>query len=162
MDTEALELLFTAHHAATLRLAYLLTHDHMQAEDVVAEVFMKVARLGRAPDSPAAYLRRAVVNEVNSLWRRKARERAYLQRQREDTTILADFTPRADDQEVLWRALDTLPPRQRTAVVLRYFEDLPERETARVMGVTVGTVKSTTARGLVHLREAIGEPVLAA
>jgi RNA polymerase sigma-70 factor (sigma-E family) len=162
LDTDALGQLFARHHGATLRLAYLLTRDHAQAEDVVAEVFMKLARSRRVPDSPAAYLRRAVVNEVSSLWRRKARERDYLQRQRGETLVLGDFTPLADDQDVLWRALDTLPPRQRTAVVLRYFEDLPERETARIMGVSVGTVKSTTARGLSHMREAMEATPLAA
>jgi RNA polymerase sigma-70 factor (sigma-E family) len=162
LDTDAFEQLFSEHHAAALRLAFLLTRDHAHAEDVVAEVFMKVARLGRLPDNPGAYLRRAVVNEVNSLWRRKARERAYLRSQRKDVAILADFSPHSDTHETLWQALETLPPRQRTAVVLRYFEDLSERDAASVMGVTVGTVKSTTARGLMHLREAIVSPVVAA
>jgi RNA polymerase sigma-70 factor (sigma-E family) len=162
LDTDALGQLFAQHHGGALRLAYLLTRDHAQAEDVVAEVFVKMARTRRVPDSPAAYLRRAVVNEVSSLWRRRARERAYLQQQRAETLVLGDFTPHADDQDVLWRALETLPPRQRTAVVLRYYEDLPEREAARIMGVSVGTVKSTTARGLSHMREAMEAQALAA
>ena len=62
-----------------------------------------------------------------------------------------------DDRDLLWSALRALPAKQRSAVVLRYYEDLSELETARVLGVSVGTVKSQTSRGLAKLRNALGE-----
>jgi RNA polymerase sigma-70 factor (sigma-E family) len=150
---------FAAHHASALRLAYLLTGSQAHAEDVTAEVFAKMVRLRPRMDNPGGYIRRAVHNEVSSSWRRRAREHAYLEQHHTDDRGQGDWADDGADRDLLWSALGQLPPRQRTALVLRFYEDLSERETARVMGVSTGTVKSTTARGLAALRRQVPDLV---
>lgn len=145
--------LFAAHHDAAVRLAYLHTGSTEHAEDVAAEVFAKLARSQPVMDHPGAYLRRSIVNEATSSWRRRLKERDHLSRGESAADLVAaDSTDLLPERDRLWRVLQQLPPRQRTALVLRFYEDLSERSTAAVMGVSVGTVKSTTARGLAALR----------
>lgn len=152
---------FTAHHPEALRLAYLLCGDAHRAEDAAAEVFMKMYRRWRRGriSNPRAYVRRAVVNEVSSRFRRLALERREEQRQHGDDRgpRLADDA--AADRDEVFQALAALPPRQRTAVVLRYYADLTEADTAAAMGVSVGTVKSAVSRGLERLRVLLEEEV---
>lgn len=145
---------FAAHHPEALRLAYLLCGDRDRAEDVVADAFVKLfRRWGRGGiDNPRAYLRRTVVNEVNSKFRRLAVERREAAKRSGDDRGLRTAEDQVVDSDAVATALAQLPQRQRTAVVLRYFADLPERETAEAMGVSVGTVKSTVFRGLERMR----------
>jgi len=146
--------LYAAHHGEVLRLAYLLCGDVTRAEDAVADAFVKVwRRWEQGPvSSPRAYVRRAVVNEVNSRFRRLRLERRESLRRSGD-----DRGPRAHDDDLadadqLLEALSQLPRRQRTAIVLRYYADLSEAETAAAMRCSVGTVKSSVSRGLARLR----------
>ncbi len=150
---------FAAHHAEALRLAYLLTGDPHRAEDAVADAFVKVWRRWERGgiSSPRAYIRRAVVNEVNSRFRRLRLERAEAQRQRGDDRGALAIEDRLADADEMFVALRRLPERQRTAVVLRYYSDLSEAETAEAMHCSVGTVKSSVSRGLARLRSLMGE-----
>lgn len=132
-----------------LRSAYLLTGDLHRAEDLVQEAMVKVAlRWGRLREGkPTAYARRIIANDHVSLWRRRGREVPVA----EPTTDAAVST---DPETVLVvrRALDRLTPAQRAVVVLRHFDDLSERETAEVLGIAVGTVKSQNSAALARLR----------
>lgn len=147
--------LYARHVGAGMRLAYLLTADQQQAEDLVQEAFVRCVgrfRYLRLPDAFDAYLRRAIVNLHTSGLRRRRVERAWLAhevgRLAHTVSPFPDVGARAD----LWATLATLPARQRAALVLRYYEDLSERETAQVLGCTVAAVKSLTARGMEALR----------
>jgi len=91
-----------------------------------------------------------VVNLVRKHWRKLRSERSY---QGLGIATQATLLPDVAEQDELWRALQQLPHRQRAAIVLRFYEDLSEGETARVLGCAVGTVKSSVARGLRRLRE---------
>jgi RNA polymerase sigma-70 factor (sigma-E family) len=148
--------LYRLHASSAARLAYLMTGDEARAEDLVHDAFVKVAgRFGdlRDPDAFGPYLKRTVVNLANSFFRRRRLERAYLER--EGRHAAREATVRHEDAETregLWHALLTLPPRQRAAIVLRFYEDLSEAQTADVLGVPVGTVKSMVSRGLNTLR----------
>ena len=147
--------LYTRYVPTAVRLAYLLTGDRHQAEDLAHEAFVRcVGRFQhlRAHTAFDAYLRRAVVNLHTSTIRHRVVEREWLRREgpraARETSSQADVGGRAD----LWRALGALPPRQRAALVLRYYEDLSERDTAEVLGCTVAAVKSLVARGSDALR----------
>jgi RNA polymerase sigma-70 factor (sigma-E family) len=140
---------------SAIRLAYLLTGDHVLAEDLVQEAFVRfVGRLHhlRDPEAFDAYLRRTVVNLSKNVFRRRAVERAYLEReaaaprvdQRDEADIVAHEAMRA--------SLLALPPRQRAAIVLRYYADLPDSEIADVLRCRPATVRSLVARGLERLR----------
>jgi len=145
-----------ARSPALLRTAYLLTGSRADAEDLLQAALAKtylswesIHDLGAVD----AYVRKIMVNTRTSWWRRK----------RHVVEIITDDipeTPTADDpiahrvlQDALWTALAGLPTKQRATVVLRYYEDLSEAETAAVLGVSVGTIKSTTARALAKLRD---------
>ena len=146
---------FNEHHRRAVRLAYLLTSDADQAEDIVAEAFAKVYvkwRRGGVRDV-GAYLRRAVANEANSRLRRRYLERRHAEHRTGDERGVRRVEDHTADQDQVWWALDRLPAKQRTAVVLRYFEELSEAETAEVLGVSTGTVKSQVSRGLDRLQE---------
>jgi len=151
---------FNDHHRRAVRLAYLLTDDADQAEDIVAEAFAKVYvrwSKGEVRDI-GSYLRRAVVNEANSKLRRRYLERAVAGRRSGDDRGVRTIDEGAADHDQVWRAIQRLPDRQRQAVVLRYYEDLPEAETAEVLGCSVGTVKSQVSRGLARLQELLADP----
>ena len=149
---------FNAHHQRAVRLAYLLLSDHEQAEDVVSEAFAKVYvqwRKGRI-DDVGAYLRRAVANQAKSKLRRRYLERREAGRRTGDERGVRRVDDQAADHDEVWQALNRLPERQRAAVVLRYYEDLPEAEVADILGVSVGTVKSQVSRGLDRLQKLLG------
>ena len=152
---------FAAHHREALRIAYLLCGDAHRAEDAVAEAFVKVYRRwsGGGIDNARAYIRRAVVNEVNSRFRRLALERREAEKRSGDDRGMRGYDDRLADADQILAALRDLPARQRTAVVLRYYADMTEAETADVMGVAVGTVKSTVSRALDRMRTSMGEEV---
>ena len=136
------------------KLAYLLCGDPLTAEDAVAEAFASVWPRWQRGDvaDVGTYLRRAVVNQVISGFRRRELER------RERARHRVKQRPRgteeaAADRQLLLGALSRLPPRQRAAIVLRYFEDLTEADIALAMGTSVGTTKAHLSRGLATLRQ---------
>lgn len=145
---------FTAWVAAVerplLRAAYLLTGDLQRAEDLVQEALVKVAlRWPRLQhENPTAYARRILARDHVTAWRRR--------RHRETELVEAVLVPAVsfdpDTEMVVRRALARLTPSQRAVLVLRHFDDLTERETAAVLGVSVGTVKSQNAAALARLR----------
>ena len=149
--------LYLGHADAAVRLAYLLTGDRDVAEDLVQDAFVRLAgRLVhlRDPNAFDAYLRKTVVNLSNSYFRRRRVERNYQLRLRASGEPAA--TGRSvEDRESLARALRQLPQRQRAAIVLRFYEDLSEAQTAEIIGCRPGTVKSLVSRGLDALREQI-------
>jgi RNA polymerase sigma-70 factor (sigma-E family) len=151
---------FAACHPEALRVAYLLCGDQHRAEDAVADAFVKVWRRWERGgiEAPRAYVRRAVVNEVNSRFRRLRLERAQAERRTGDDRGMRGDDERVADSDELVTALRRLPERQRTAIVLRYYADLSEADTAATMGCSVGTVKSSVSRGLSRLRALVGEP----
>jgi RNA polymerase sigma-70 factor (sigma-E family) len=159
--TSRLAALYARHAPRAGRLAYLLTGDADLAEDLAQEAFARlIARLGSIRDEAviAAYLRRSIVNLVRKHWRKARSERSYLRREGRNLATQATMGPDVADQDELWRALQQLPHRQRAAIVLRFYEDLSEAETARVLGCAVGTVKSSVSRGLRRLqKEMIGD-----
>jgi RNA polymerase sigma-70 factor (sigma-E family) len=136
---------------ALLRTAYLLTGDHGLAEDLLQTALAKCwFAWGRIDGPPEPYVRRALATTYATWWRRRWRgERP--------TGELPDRGDQAatspiDDRDALWRALGALPRRQRAVVVLRYYEDLSEAETAAALGISTGTVKSQSAKALAALR----------
>ncbi len=144
-----------------LRAAYLIAWDLAEAEDLVQECYFRVARRWprvRAMEHRTAYARTVLVNLALDEGRRRSRRRAELRgsgrhpmEEREDAAS-AEVFGRVEAGRDLVGALGALAPRQRAALVLRYFEDLSEAQVAEVMGCSVGTVKSTTARALERLR----------
>ncbi len=146
--------LYARHAAEAIRLAYFLTGDRLLAEDLVQDAFVKLAgRLVHLRDPGAfdAYLRRTVVNLANSSFRRKRVEREYLRRSASEPAAIAD-APDADRRDELWTDLQRLTARQRAAIVLRIYEDLPEARVAEILGCRPGTVRSLVSRGLAQLR----------
>lgn len=148
---------FNAHHRQAVRLAYLLTSDADQAEDIAAEAFAKVYVRWKRGDvrDVGAYLRRAVANEANSKLRRRYLERREAEKRSGDDRGVVTVDGGAADRDQVWQALQRLPDRQRKAIVLRYYEDLSEAETAEILGCSVGTVKSQVSRGLARLQELV-------
>jgi RNA polymerase sigma-70 factor (sigma-E family) len=151
--------LYLRHADGAVRLAYLLTGDRQVAEDIVQDAFVKVVgRFGhlRSGSSFEAYLRRTIVNLTKNTWRRRSVERAHQ----------ADALPELRDVEaadgavvermMVLRTLRSLPERQRTAIVLRFYEDLPEGDIASIMRCPAGTVRSLISRGVAAMREQIG------
>jgi RNA polymerase sigma-70 factor (sigma-E family) len=141
------------------RLAYLLTGDRALAEDMVQDAFVRLAgRLAHLRDEGAfePYLKRTVVNLARSHWRRRKVERAHLERTSSAPGADVRTEPDLGDRDALWHALAALPARQRTALVLRFYEDMSERRIAEVLGCRPGTVKSLVSRGLARLRAEIG------
>jgi RNA polymerase sigma-70 factor (ECF subfamily) len=138
------------------RTAFLLCGDWQTAEDLVQECLTQVAvhwRRVQTADSPDAYVRRILVNQARGRWRRRSTHE-------QPSAVLQEMT--VDDgsntralRDELVAALALLPARRRAAVVLRYFEQLSEIETADALGCSVGTVKSQTARALADLRRAL-------
>jgi RNA polymerase sigma factor (sigma-70 family) len=157
--------LFRVHHCDLVRLSVALLQDRATAEDVVQDVFAAVqARHGdllRADDA-LRYLRVAVVNRSRSVLRRQAvGRRLGLMRDRDLESVYthsaeADAITAESRGEVL-AALAALPPRRREVLVLRYYLGLSEAEIASMLGISQGTVKSTTARGLAAVAKTLGE-----
>ena len=144
-----------ARQPSLLRTAYLLTGDRHAAEDLVqtalAKLYLswdKVEQRG----SIDGYVRRILVNENNSMWRRGWKKREYA------TGVLPDDDHVTDEYDegqraAVWAVVQTLPRKARAVVVLRYYEQLSEAETAEALGISVGTVKSQASRALAALRE---------
>lgn len=135
-----------------LRTAYLLTHDWAGAEDLLQTALAKSwFAWGRVDGNPEPYVRRILVTTYASWWRRKWHGEL------PSSTVpdhgrVRDQTVQVEDRTDLWPALGRLPARQRAVIVLRFYEDLTEAETAAALGVSVGTVKSQTSKALARLR----------
>ena len=154
---EEFRLFVAARSPALLRTAYLLVGgDWALAEDLLqtalTKTYLSWNRI-RDPRAVEAYARATLATTATSWWRRRWHgERA--------TEVLpdtahADRTPLVDEADALWRVVRRLPPMQRAVLVLRFYEDLSEAETARVLEISAGTVKSHTSRGLAALRAAL-------
>jgi RNA polymerase sigma-70 factor (sigma-E family) len=149
--------LYARHADESLRLAYLLTGDPALAEDLVQDAFVRLAgRLLhlRDPGGFHAYLRKTIVNLSRSYFRRRAVERRFMERQAGPPAIEPDDL---SERERIRRALAALPMGQRTAIVLRYFEDLSEAQTAELMRRNPAAVKSLVSRAMGTLRTTLGE-----
>jgi RNA polymerase sigma-70 factor (sigma-E family) len=138
---------------ALLRTAYLLTGNLADAEDLVQSALAKTyLAWNRIEDRGAvdSYVRRAMINTQISWWRRRRLEE-FPTDEIPDQAV-TDFPAGSDLGDSLQRAIDRLPQRMRAAVMLRYYEDMTEAEVAEVLGVSVGTVKSTISRAVAKLR----------
>jgi RNA polymerase sigma-70 factor (sigma-E family) len=138
----------TARSPALLRTAYLLTGNHQDAEDLVQAALVKaVPAWGRVREHEP-YVRRILVHESVSRWRR----RRWRETSTESLPELGVGAVDVDTRLALRQALGRLAPRQRAVIVLRYFEDLTEAQTADVLQISVGTVKSQSRDALARLR----------
>jgi RNA polymerase sigma-70 factor (sigma-E family) len=152
----SLDALYRAHVGAARRLAVLLTGDAALAEDVAHDAFLRVAAKRDTLRDPGAfeiYLKRAVVNSVRSLARHQQVVRKH--EHRFELRETPDDGPDLPLRDALWDAMQSLPERQRIALVLRYYEGASERDIAETMHCAPGTVKSLVSRGLARLREVI-------
>ena len=138
--------------AGLLRFGYVLTGDRHRADDLVQAALVATYRRWRhvRADGPHAYVRRAMVNTHTSMWRRTRRET--LMPEGFDSVSGSGNPSAYDEADELVRVMRVLPARQRAVIVLRYYDDLTEAETARVLGCSVGTVKSHASRALRSLR----------
>jgi RNA polymerase sigma-70 factor (sigma-E family) len=155
-------LIYRQHHADLVRLALLLVGDRASAEDVVQDVFTRLCTGSRvlAQDSALAYVRTAVVNGCRSMLRRRALARRVASRAAPwcETQESAEHTAiLAEDRRLVLAALAALPGRRREVLVLRYYLGLPVAEVAAMLGISQGSVKSATARGLESLARRLGE-----
>jgi RNA polymerase sigma-70 factor (sigma-E family) len=158
---EAVTLLFAAHYRPLVRLAVLLVHDVGVAEDVTQDAYVALHanwRKLRDADKALAYLRASVLNRARSALRRRAVSLRYL-----ISVPPPGTAPSAEsgalgliEHDAILDAVRKLPPRQREAIVLRYYADLSEAEIAEAMGVSRGAVKSHASRGMAALRQIIG------
>jgi RNA polymerase sigma-70 factor (sigma-E family) len=145
--------LYVAHAPDGIRLAFLLTGDQALAEDLVQDAFTRlVGRLRhlREPNAFGAYLRRTIVNLATSHFRHRRVERAYLDRL---TAPSAATNDNDELDETMHRVLLGLPQRQRAAIVLRFYEDLTDVQTAEILRCSTGTVRSLVSRAMKTLRE---------
>ena len=152
-DRSAFDEFVHARGSALTRTAYLLTGDHHLAEDLVQASLVKAAHhWERIETSPEAYVRRTMYHQNISWWRQRRIKESSLQ----ERDMAGYDAPMASSDPTLRltleQALRRLTPRQRTVLVLRYFEDLTEVQTAAAMGISSGSVKSMTRQALGRLR----------
>jgi len=152
-----------ARSAALLRTAYLLAGDWATAEDLLqtalTKTYLASRRLGGI-EAIEPYARRVLVNTATSWWRRRWHGERPTEVLPEQAAV--DEIERQLDRDEIWRHLRALPARQRAVLVLRYYEDLTEAQTAAMLDISVGTVKSQTSRALGTLRKRLGAAALPA
>lgn len=144
-------------HTDLVRFGYVLTGNRAGAEDLVQTALCRTyVRWDRLDDrgDPTAYVRRVMVNAHIS-WTRRLSSKELLFAEPPEGT--GDEDGHDLERVQMWRQLAALPARMRAVLVLRFYEDLSEAETARVLGCAVGTVKSQTSRGLARLRRELAE-----
>ncbi|UYM06777.1 SigE family RNA polymerase sigma factor [Solicola gregarius] len=136
------------------RTAYALSGNRHDAEDMLQNAFARAYanwRRVRRADSPEAYVHRIVANETVTAWRRRWRQ---VERSTEapPDTASPGHAEAVSERTAIWEAIRALPPRQRAVVVLRYYEDLSEKDIAAVLGIAPGTVKSQASHAMKTLR----------
>ena len=144
-DTDLVEV-YRLHYGRLVRLAYLLTGQNAVAEEIVQDSFVASHRLDRRLRDPYPYVRRAVVNRCRSWGRRYSLERAHRPRPPDPAELAVDE---------MWDSLMALTDRQRIAIVLRFYEDMPDDRIAEILGCRQSTVRSAIHRGLLTLRRVI-------
>lgn len=147
LSEEDLEALYRRLRLPLVRLANLVVGSEDVAEDVVQEAFYGYSRNAAHVTNPDGYLRRAVVNGARSHHRRASRAT-----QRNEVVTVTGVA----EMDETWGLLRRLPVRQRAALVLRYYEDLPFDEVARLMGCRPSTARSLARRGLARMKELLG------
>lgn len=154
------ERLFRSEYRSLVRLASLLLEDRGAAEEVVQDAFVKL-QVGwdrvRDPEKAPAWLRSAVLNGARSRLRHHGVRRRHLQVAPAVHESAAAGAERHDEQRRMMAALRTLPARQREALVLKFYAELSEAETAAAMGVSTGSVKTHVHRGLAALEKLLEE-----
>ena len=156
----ALAVLYAQHYQSLLRLAALLLDEPAACEDIVQESYIRVATAKtalREPEKALAYLRQTVVNLSRSSLRRRLVVLRHAPKPLPEGAPADEGAFAALERQAVVRALAKLPPRQREAVVLRYYGDLSETQIAAAMGVTNGAVKSYCSRGLETLGTLLGD-----
>jgi RNA polymerase sigma-70 factor (sigma-E family) len=150
-----LEDLYVQHLPGAVQLGFVLTGSKSEAEDLAHDAFVRLAsRYRNLRDAHAfrSYLRQTIVNLHISRLRRLKRERSFLSRARGDDS---SNLPQIEERDSLWNQVLQLPPRQRVALVLRYYEDMSEQQTAEVLRCSIPAVKSLVSRGLGSLRQTV-------
>ena len=132
------------------RAAYLMCGDVDQAEDLLQEALIALAERWEKVEHPDAFVRKVIYRQRISWWRKSRRETVV---EFVPDTGVGDGAERRAREAEVHDVLRTLPPRQRAALVLRYFEDLTEAQAAEVMGIAVGTVKSLSHQAIARMRE---------
>ena len=156
--THRIETLYEEHAGRALRLAILLTGDRHRAEDLVQDAFVRiVGSFGhlRVRSSFGAYLNRTIVNLSRDRGRRLRLERREIEREGRAPRPPAEGQPDLGVREELLGALAALPHRQRAAIVLRYYQDLSERDVADALGCSVTAAKALITRGMETLRKTV-------
>lgn len=164
-DEEAFSEFVQARSRALLRTAYLLSGgDHALAEDLLqsalVKAFVALPRL-REPQALESYVRRTLANTAASWWRsRRVRGERLTGGPPESLQVVPDpvsldRTSEVEEREQIWAWVCSLPPRQRAVIVLRYYEDLTEPQTAELLSCSVGTVKTQAHRALKKLRDMV-------
>lgn len=144
------EVFYTEHYDGMLRMARLVTSGIHLAEEVVQDAFIELARRWEDVAKPEAYLRSTVINRSRTRARRAARERPGSTSEEASPVQEAEASP---ELAAVWTAMQRLSPRRRAALVLRYYEDLPDDEIAEILGCRQATVRSLIHRGLAQLQE---------
>ena len=161
-ENEAFDGFVAARWNALVRTAFLLTGEQQLAEDLVQTALEKTVRhwaTVRHLDAVEAYVRRTMYREHISRWRRLRLVELPSATLPEPRPAGAAPADQVEDRLVLWDALMRLGRRQRTVLVLRYFEDLSEQQVADALDIQLSTVKSTARRALAHLRDSCGDLV---
>jgi RNA polymerase sigma-70 factor (sigma-E family) len=157
----AVAALYQHHAVGLIRLAYLMLGDRAGAEDAVQDAFCGLYRHWHRladQDRALAYVRSSVLNSCRSALRRRTTGRRLLTAYQPPTASAEAAVLGLEERQEVIRAVRRLPERQREALVLRFYLDLPEREIARLMGLRPSSVRSATARALQALGHALGEP----
>jgi RNA polymerase sigma-70 factor (sigma-E family) len=150
-----------AHSASLFRTAYLMIGDYQRSEDLLQATLVRVyqhwSRVG-VMERPVAYARKVLVNQSTSWWRRRSSHElpsAFV-----DQPSWSGHVDDVAEHDRVWRAVLSLPPRQRAVMVLRYYEDLSEFDIAEALGIAPGTVKSNAHAAHRRLADILGEPTV--
>jgi RNA polymerase sigma factor (sigma-70 family) len=152
--------LYDLHAPEGYRLAFRLTGDREAAADIVQDAFVKLfGRFAdlREPEAFASYLRRTVVNLATDRFRRLRAERLRDSRQQAVARSESADLPDIETRQVIGQLLRRLPRRQQAALILRFYEDLSEQQTAEILGCSVAAVRNLVLRGMDGLRRSLGE-----
>ncbi len=158
-DAGELGVAFMTHGRRWLAVARALTGDDPSAEDLLQTVLVAtLARRGtlRDPEATDAYVRRGLRNQHISAWRQRRRRSEWLVAEVPEPDPVATDTTSLPQRDELWTLVKGLPTAQRTAVALRFYADMTEAQAARLLGCSIGAVKSNTSRGLQRLRDELG------